>query len=236
MNGMLPPIERWGGKESEAYRYFANDFLPHRHTEWFSIWQQAAPIVTLPDVRSVLEFGGGRDVTRTLSRHFGIEHVSIDAQDRFYPDAISSILDYAFDGRVYDMVCSFECLEHNPFEQLPRLISHMRQFTNRYFYISLPYSGSFLSLSFSLRLPKFFARKKAYVNSDLMGSPAINVEPIKKRPPERQISAHWWEVGRQGFSTQRVVKEIEHCGLRLLNKSHNPFDPHHIFLMFEKTT
>jgi hypothetical protein len=63
--GEKTPIRRYGGKDSEAYRYFANDFLPIRKRNGLSIWFQAAPIIMAPDVHSVLEFGGGRDVFRS---------------------------------------------------------------------------------------------------------------------------------------------------------------------------
>ncbi|MDR0701112.1 MAG: class I SAM-dependent methyltransferase [Azoarcus sp.] len=148
------PIRRYGGKDSDAYRYFANDFLPIRKRHWPSIWLQAAPIIMTPDILSVLEFGGGRDVTRSLARHFGIEYKSIDISDRFFPDVQSSIADYPFDGKTYDLVCSFECLEHNPWNETVELLAHMIRFTHRYLYLSVPYSGGWFSFSFSLRLPK----------------------------------------------------------------------------------
>lgn len=138
------PIRSYGGKDSVEWRYFASDFMDLRFLNWMSIFLQCKPIVQLEDVESVLEFGGGRDVTRALMRHLGIRHVSVDRSDRFFPDHVASIADFPFEGETYDLVCSFQCLEHNPSDELDRLVDHMLRFTRRYFYVSLPYSGAWL--------------------------------------------------------------------------------------------
>ena len=149
------PVEAFGGKGSEDYKYFANAFLPHRLVRWTSIYLQCAPIVQRHDVQSVLEFGSGRNLTKFISEYLGISHTSVDISDRFSPDHVSSILDFPFRDQKFDLVCSFQCLEHNPLEQLDDLIAHMVLFTNKYLYVSLPYAGSWFSFSLSLRIPKF---------------------------------------------------------------------------------
>jgi hypothetical protein len=228
------PIQRFGSKESEAYRYFANDFRPGRERHWFSLWLQAAPAILRPDVHSVLEFGGGRDLTRSLARHFGIEYKSIDISDRFFPDVQSSIVDYPFDGRTYDLVCSFQCLEHNPWNEAVDLLKHMAQFSNKYLYLSVPYSGGWFSFSFSLRLPKLHWQKSFYTVIDGLGGGSIDVKALEARPPERKHAGHWWEVGRLGLSRRKFIKEVEKNGLKLVHSQHNPHLPMHLFMLFEK--
>ncbi len=229
-------IARYGGKGSEAYRYFANDFMDHRVLHWTSVFLQCKPIVQREDVRTVLEFGGGRDVTRALSRHMGIDHRSVDASDRFYPDYVSSIIDFPFDGTQYDLVCSFECLEHNPFEELDRLVPHMLKFTRRYLYVSLPYSGAWLSLHLNLRLPRLNLGLTKYLTLDFLGGRRIDPRPFYKLPRKQRYAEHWWEVGRPGFGKKRIIRKFESFGLKLVSCAHNPYFPHHLFLLFEKKT
>jgi hypothetical protein len=228
------PIERYAGKESEAYRRFASDFWPVRDAAWHSIWLQAMPAVLLPDVRSVLEFGGGRDLTRTIVRHFGIDYLSVDISNQFFPDVVSSIADYRFTGQTYDLVCSFQCLEHNPLEDLDSLLRHMVQFTRKYFYVSVPYSGAWLSLAVSIRLPKFFWRRVFCSTSDTLGARAIDTAPLQRRPPESRHAAHWWEAGRRNLPKRELMRRFERVGLRLVESKHNPLFPHHLFLLFER--
>ncbi|WP_085908920.1 methyltransferase domain-containing protein [Kiloniella majae] len=228
------PISRFNGKESDEYKYFANDFRRERERQWLSVFSQVAPIILLPDVKSVLEFGSGRDISSSLIKHFGITHHSVDVSDRFFPDTVSSIADYPFEGETHDFVCSFQCLEHNPLEEVSALVQHMAQFTNKYLYFSLPYSGGWFSLSLSLRLPKFSLQKSFYKTFDSLGGRRINTEPFYKRPENQRYDPHWWEVGRPGTSKKHIVKMFEDCGLKLNQSHHNSLFPHHIFLLFEK--
>jgi len=228
------PISRYGGKESEGYRYFASDFLTNRERHWQSLWLQARVPILLPDVHSVLEFGGGRDVTRSLVRHFGIDYRSVDISDRFFPDVVSSISDYPFDGTQYDLVSSFQCLEHNSWEEVPDLIRHMVRFSRRYVYLSVPYSGGWFSLSLSIRLPKIHWEKTWCRVFDGGGARSIDTDVIKARPPEHQRAAHWWEVGRPGLTRRQMMKVVRSHGLELMSSYHNPLFPHHMFLLLKK--
>ena len=88
------PVKRFGGKSSEEYKYFANDFQSHRLVQLTSIYLQCAPIAQREDVRSVLEFGSGRNLTKFISEYLGISHTSVDISDRFRPAHVSSILDF----------------------------------------------------------------------------------------------------------------------------------------------
>ena len=228
------PVKSLGGKSSEDYKYFANDFLSHRLVQWTSIYLQCAPIATREDVHSVLEFGSGRNLTKFISEFLGISHTSVDISDRFCPDHVSSILDFPFSGQKYDLVCSFQCLEHNPSEYLDDLVAHMVRFTNRYLYVSLPYAGSWFSFSLNFRIPKFQISTNGIFSSDLVGGRKIDVRPLRSRPPDRFHAAHWWEVGRSGTRKKTVIAQFERHGLRLMDSYHNVFYPHHLFFLFEK--
>ena len=228
------PIALFSGKTSDDYKNFANAFLPHRLVQWTSIYLQCAPIARREDVRSVLEFGSGRNLTKFIVEYLGIAHTSVDISDRYRPDHVASILDFPFSGRRYDLVCSFQCLEHNPLEHLDDLISHMVQFTNRYLYVSLPYAGSYISFSLNFRVPGFHWSKNGYFVSDVVGGRRIDVRPLRSRPPERFHSAHWWEVGRPGTRKKTVIAKFERHGLRLVDSCHNVFYPQHVFFLFER--
>ena len=68
------PLKFFGGKASEDYKYFANDFHPHRLIHWTSIYLQCAPIARREDVHSVLEFGSGRNLTKFITEYLGLSH------------------------------------------------------------------------------------------------------------------------------------------------------------------
>ena len=68
------PVVLFGGKDSKDYKYFSNDFLPHRLKHWTSIYLQCAPIARREDVHSVLEFGSGRNLTKFICEFLGVSH------------------------------------------------------------------------------------------------------------------------------------------------------------------
>ena len=230
-------ILKFKSKTSDEYKNYANDFMPNRKVQWTSIYYQASPIITLPDVFSVIEFGGGRDTTRALSRHMGIEHIDVDVLDRFFPDETSSISDYPFKGKRYDMVCSFQCLEHNPFEDLDTLIPHMLKFSKKYLYISVPYRGYNISCFLNIKLPKICFTKHLSIVPNWATYYKVNLQKIHedvKKHPERFHHHHWWEVGMKGLPRNAFVKKIEGYGLKRISVFHNPFMPFHLFCLFEK--
>ena len=55
----MNPIDRFKGKHTDDYLYFASDFSEIRMRQWLSVWMQASPSICREDVHSVLEFGGG---------------------------------------------------------------------------------------------------------------------------------------------------------------------------------
>lgn len=234
MNNYKHPIEHKNGKESAEYKEYANDFREDRVTQWTSIFYQCLPIVRLPDVHTVLEFGSGRKLTSSINRHFGIDHITVDVSDRFNPDHISSIANFNEENRKFDLVCSFQCLEHNPLEELSDLIIHMGKFTDKYLYVSLPYNGAWFSSFMSIRLPKIAFH--SFWNKQLDGAagPKIKTASFYQRSGMNRYRPHWWEVGRPGTSKKQVQAIFEQCGFKLIERKHNPFYPHHIFFLFKK--
>ena len=77
------PLKFFGGKTSEDYKYFANDFHPHRLIHWTSIYLQCTPIAQREDVHSVLEFGSGRNLTKFITEYLGLSHTAVDVSEKF---------------------------------------------------------------------------------------------------------------------------------------------------------
>lgn len=57
------------------------------------------------------------------------------------------------------MVSAFQVLEHNPLFELKDHLIKMKSLSNKYIYISVPYSGRWMSFNFDLNLfPSRFGR------------------------------------------------------------------------------
>ncbi len=224
-------ISKMHGKDSELYKYWRNDLSEHRYFEWSSIWFQAREAVCRPDVLSVLEFGRGRNLTKAVVEHFGIYHVSVDVGNKFFPDVVSSIEDFSTEER-FDMVCAFEVLEHNPFEEFEKLLLKMKYFSKRYIYISLPFSGRWIAVQLNFNIPKLFFKKTFTLSMNRWKKKVQPVESYKKR--EDKYSPHWWEVGDKGVLKSKIIEIIENCNLRLIKSFHCTIFPYHLFLLMER--
>ncbi len=130
---MQNPIKKYKGKNNKEYKYYSADFSSIRFRQFQLIYYQARGIVRNNNIHTVLEFRGGRNTTCALSHNMGIEYIDVSLSENMFPDIYSSITDYEYVGKQYDMVCSFQCLEHNPFVDLDTLVSHMLKFSKKYF-------------------------------------------------------------------------------------------------------
>ena len=223
-------IQKFNGKESDEYKYWANDFLDHRFVQWSSVWFQASECIINENIESVIEFGSGRDTTKALVEHFGVKHLSVDISSRFYPDVVSSIENFATD-ETYDMVMCFQCLEHNSYDLFSSYLQKFKKLSNKYILISVPYSGRWLSFSLNINLPGIHMNKIFCFPFERFNKRVRPVNEFEKR--ENKHSAHWWEVGDKLTTKKRVRKEIISSGLKIVSEFHNPLFPYHYFYMME---
>ena len=224
-------MKDFSNKTSEFYRYYANDFGNHRTEQWFSIYLQSREMINDENVHSVLEFGMGRGVTKAIVKHFNIEYCGVDYDNnRFCPDIASTIENFSSDKK-YDLVCSFQTLEHNPIEKLPQYIKKMASLSNKYVYLSMPFCGRWASVSLNLNLRLINITRTFCFTWGRIRKVKRAVEEYKKA--SNQYDLHWWEVGDANFTKKDVRKMFQSLNLKLVKEIHNPFFPYHIFYLLE---
>lgn len=220
-------------KNSDWYKYYANDFSINRKIHFFSIFYQAREVILNPEIKTMLEFGTGRNLTKAIVEHYGIKHKSVDFDnERFFPDEVSTILDYN-DKKKYDVVAAFQVLEHNPIEKLESHLLKMKKLTNKYMYISLPFSGRWISFSFFFNLfPKIAFQKNVNFNWERKIFKKVRpIETLIKR--KDKYNAHWWEIGDKNLSKNQFKKLLKKNNINIVKSFHNDYNPYHIFYLLE---
>ena len=224
-------------KYSKWYKYYSNDFKLERKNQFISIFYQAREAIINPNINSMLEFGIGRGCTSAIIKHFKIKHVGVDFNEElFFPDHVSTILNYR-DKKKYDIVCAFQVLEHNPLESIKSNLKKMMNLSNKYVYVSVPYSGRYISLNIKLNL---FPGKFGYFNKQLnlnwgrLFKKVRPVEEYKKRIDK--YNPHWWEVGDKNFTKGDFKKIISSLDMKIEKSFHNEFFPYHLFYLLKKNT
>ena len=219
-------------KTDPKYKYYASDFDDCRFLQWSSVWYQAREAIQREDVHSMLEFGTGRNLTKALVEHFGVKHLSVDIDNtRFIPDVRASMDEYKTDEK-FDIVSAFQALEHNPYEEFSVYLEKFKNLSNKYIYISLPYSGRWLSFLSIINLPKLQFKKLFHITWERW---------FKTNPPPKQFEnieniydLHHWEVGDKDTPLKVIRKTIKDVDLKILKEVHNPIFPYHIFFLLEK--
>lgn len=212
----------------------AQDLREKRLDMWESIFWQCSVPIELGDVSSVIDFGSGRNLTKAILEHYQIKCTTVDVSDVYDPDVVSEIRKGLSLAKA-DMVCSFQCLEHNSYEKLGPLVEALASYSEKYVFISLPYDGAYLSTRFAFRAPFLSVRKRFSMRLCGFGGRKIDTAPFESSSTPHRY--HWWEVGRRGLPIKKLVADITSSGsLRLMREISNTIYPHHIFFLFRKVS
>jgi len=183
--------------------------------QWISYSEQLRLIRYFSNKSKILEIGKGFGLTQYVSIVLlQNNHITFDNDNALSPDVVGDVL--SLDSIVhdkYDIVCSFEVLEHLPFVNFDKLIESFSNITNSYCIISLPIAG---------RIP-FYFRTKLFKSS-------FTLDVTTRTTLGYKISDnHFWEIGSsRQTSLRRIRKQLKkHFEIiddyRLKNQSYHRF-------------
>lgn len=144
------------------------DFTSYVSKErWFSYFEQIKIVLGLPSIKTCLEVWAGDSIVSLILKRY-LHYENLDLDQELNPDHVWSILDNDI-SQTYDCVCAFQVLEHLPFTTFEKNIKKLKELSNKYVIISLPYTWislkrelrPFFSSPFYLKIPIFY--KKKYV-------------------------------------------------------------------------
>ena len=117
---------------------------------WMSYWHQIRAVLAVHP-KSVLEIGPGSGVFRSYLRGAGVEVKTLDldaTRDVDYVADITKLDDTLPKGLVFDAICAFQVLEHLPLAELESCLAQLARRANPHVFVSLPYRGLRVRLSF----------------------------------------------------------------------------------------
>lgn len=126
-------------------------FLSKEHSESYLCQMQT--IRSLKDVKSILEVGPGEGFSVRNLRELGYEYHTLDFEDAHEPTIKADF--QSFDPititQRYDLTCAFQVLEHFPYHEFTKHIKTLCELSNKYVFISLPYSCRGFSIKLNLQ-------------------------------------------------------------------------------------
>lgn len=153
---------------------------------------------------SILEIGPGPGLLSSMLRCACEKVITVDFADDLKPDIVTDIKNIPLEDALFDVVCSFQVLEHIPWNEVPDALQEMARLSKSIVLFSVPDNDemkeSFLSISFSLlsRSIGFTLKRKRY----------YGVSNEKE---------HYWEIGVNGASNTSLKKIINNSGLTLID-------------------
>lgn len=185
---------------------------------WCSVWHQIDEIQKLKP-SSILEVGPGPGILKTMGEICGFAIDTLDLDPEMNPDHIGSATKMPFDDFTYDMVCSFQMLEHLPYKSSLQAFSEMVRVSKKNVVISLP--DSKFMLRYQFYLPRF-------------GSYDFLVSHPRHKPQHHQFDGeHYWEINKHGYPLTRVISDLS-VYARLINTYLVRENPYHRFFIFER--
>jgi len=202
--------------------------LAHNH----SYFLQMKTIYNLHP-ESILEIGPGDKFVGNYFSCLGILYETVDIIAASNPTYLSSLEDLkATEVKLrYDVVCSFQMLEHSPYENFITNLEKMTYLSKKYVFISLPYSCYGLNISFILSLGqnKLIKKKLSFFLPTKKRNRRYREEFVKEFP----WAVHYWEIGRRGYNLKKIMADIRSVGLRIIDCFHSD-NPFHYFILLKK--
>jgi ubiquinone/menaquinone biosynthesis C-methylase UbiE len=186
---------------------------------WMSFYYQLSEI-TKRNPSSILEIGIGSGVLGTLLMLFGFHYESADNDESLNPCYLASVLSIPLPDEKYDLVCSFQTLEHLPYENFIPALKEMRRLTKKYVLLSLP--DYQVCYPYSIYIPRY-------------GSFNFNIpKPILKKHKHKFDGKHHWEINTDGYELSRIKSDIISSELNIDYTYNSPEFPYHRFFCLSK--
>lgn len=119
------------------------------------------------------------------------------------PDTVGSVLELPFANEAFNTLSCCEVLEHLPYSEFGRALSELNRVSQRHVVLSLPDDTSVYK--FDIQLSKIMLVKKMFSNS------------FHKPKTHNFDGHHYWEIGKNNFSLEKIVNEIRQAEFEIIN-------------------
>jgi len=204
-------------------------FLTDAH--FFSYYLQMRKIKAL-NVETVLEVGPGENFIQEYMKSLGIEYDTMDIIPESNPTYLSSLENFELSCLKfkYDLVCSFQMLEHSEYSNFSSNLEKLRKMSTKYVFLSLPYSCNKFSIKVNIQL----GQNKIFSKMLQLIFPTNKANRVYREEYKTEFpwAVHHWEIGRKGYLKKKVMNDIRASGLKIIDTFHSE-NAFHYFILAE---
>ncbi len=176
--------------------------------------------------RKVLEVGVGNKTVSDYLEKTGLQVTTCDFAADLKPDVLADVRDLPFEDNAFDTVLCCEVLEHIPFDDFAKALSQLNRVSRKWIIISLPYSAFGISGIVNTRIPRLKDLVVSFHWQIPLFFKSLIFDGVKNKE-------HYWEVGRKGFSKNKIKKIIREF-FTIEKEFHPPMVGSHWFLVLSK--
>lgn len=183
---------------------------------WVSVWYQLYEILE-QNPQHVLEIGPGPGILKKIGEVYGLRITTLDWDHSLNPDCVGNAEQLPIADASFDVVVSFQMLEHLPYKRALKVVGEIARVTKKAVIISLPDCRTRWMLS--ARLP-------------IIGKLKWSITPPKLPKQHVFDGEHYWEIGKKGYQERQIVKDFEYRSLMLKDTYRVDANPYHHFFIF----
>lgn len=171
----------------------------------------------------ILEIGIGNSFVANYLKGEKLNIATLDIDPGLNPDVVGSVTNTPFSSDRFDVVASFECLEHIQYTDALCGFREMVRCSKKYIFISLPDATPFISFSLDIG----GGNEVSYIFSLPLTRGLL--------PRPKNSGDHHWEIGRGKYKLKKIISDFKTHNVKLLWTRRYFQIPYHRFFLFEKT-
>ena len=201
----------------ESSHYFNKAY--DTKVRFISYWHQINEILKLK-FESVLEIGIGNGFVSKYLKERDVNITTLDFDSKLNPDIVGDVLNIPFADNSFNVVACYEVLEHLPFEKFNRALAEIFRVSDSYAILSLPDASKVYRLFIQIPILGVFRK--------LISLPQL------KRPAHIFDGEHYWEIGKDDCSLNKIIEGIAQSGF-VVKSTYRLFEyPYHRFFVLKK--
>lgn len=174
--------------------------------------------------RKILEIGKGNGLVSEYLKESGFDVTTFDFDKNLNPDIVGDIRYINLEENSFDIITSFEILEHIPFEDVEDVLKKLRKITNKYLIISLPYRST--GFEFALKFPGI----RSILGKDFL---SVFIRFPLAFKGIKSSGQHYWEIDSKNHPLGRI-KSLFKRHFKLIKTIRPVLDNYRVFFVFEK--
>jgi hypothetical protein len=205
-------------KQIDSSIYFTDKYITDKR---WSTYSGLVELVLKNRPKNILEIGPGNNILKNILLIFGFKIKTLDFDESVKPDYVMDVSSdelLKLKNENFDFIIASEVLEHIEYKDFKKTLNNLKAISTGKIILTLPYAyGN--SKTINLRVGRRIKFQKRI---------------FFKREKHKFNGQHYWEIGKKGFSLNKIKKDILNIGLEIDDCYLKEENYYHYFFILNK--